>query len=408
MPGHVKKKPGRVRVPGRVGVATALGAVILAAAYFLGLFGGHPKPSGDPAAANKAAAADTIELTEKQVASVKVEPVGEHLFKLEKGSVGSIDYNEDMSVQVFTNYQGRITGLFAKIGDDVKKGQTLFTIESPDLMQAGSTLIAAAGVLELTNRALDRQKKLLAAGGAAQVNVDQATSDQQTALGAFQAAYDSVLVFGKTRAEVDRMVRERKVDPTLIVESPIAGRVTARDAQPGLFVQPGVAPPPFVVTDISTKWLNAFVIESDIPAYRIGQEVKAKVTAYPERVFEGKVSTIGTAVDPNTHRTFVRDEIKDPDNLLLSGMSGSFVIETGPPLRATAVPAAAVVREGDGTMTVFVTDNGLTFVKRIVEIGLRQDGYVQILKGLKPGEQIASQGAVFLSNVLALRSTATD
>jgi cobalt-zinc-cadmium efflux system membrane fusion protein len=67
-----------------------------------------------------------------------------------------------------------------------------------------------------------------------------------------------------------------------------------------------------------------------------------------------------------------------------------------------------VVREGDGTMTVFVTDNGLTFVKRIVEIGLRQDGYVQIVKGLKPGEQIATQGAVFLSNVLALRSTATD
>jgi cobalt-zinc-cadmium efflux system membrane fusion protein len=59
-------------------------------------------------------------------------------------------------------------------------------------------------------------------------------------------------------------------------------------------------------------------------------------------------------------------------------------------------------------MTVFVTDNGLTFVKRIVETGLRQDGYVQIVKGLKPGEQIATQGAVFLSNVLALRSTATD
>jgi membrane fusion protein, heavy metal efflux system len=169
-----------------------------------------------------------------------------------------------------------------------------------------------------------------------------------------------------------------------------------------------VAPPPFVVTDISTKWLNAFVIESDIPAYRLGQPVRAQVTAYPGRDFEGKVSTIGTSVDPNTHRTFVRDEIKDPDNLLLAGMYGSFVIETGPPLRATAVPAAAVVREGDGTMTVFVTDNGLTFAKRIVETGLRQDGYVQIVKGLKPGEQIASEGAVFLSNVLALRSTATD
>jgi membrane fusion protein, heavy metal efflux system len=397
--------PGRVNAPGRIGVAIGIGAIIIAAAYFAGLFGSRPKPTGEP---GSAVTADTIELTEKQVASVKVEPVGEHFFRLEKTAVGSIDYNEDMAVQVFTNYQGRITGLFAKVGDDVKKGQTLFTIESPDLMQAGSTLLAAQGVLELTTRVLDRQKKLLEAKAAAVKDVELAVSDQQTALGAYQAAYNAVLVFGKTRAEVDRMVAERKVDTTLIVESPINGRVTGRNAQPGLFVQPGVAPAPFTVADLSTKWMNAFVIESDIPAFRIGQEVKAKVTAYPERVFEGKVSTIGTAVDPNTHRTFVRDEIKDPDNLLLSGMYGSFVIETGPPLRATAVPAAAVVREGDGTMTVFVTDNGLTFVKRIVEIGLRQDGYVQILKGLKSGEQIASQGAVFLSNILALRSTATD
>ena len=404
------KKPGRVGVPRRAVVIVGVAVIVLAGAYFTGLIGGHPKPSGEAvsAAGEQGESAYSIDLTEKQVSSIKVEPVGEHLFKLEKTSVGSIDYNEDMSVQVFTNYQGRITGLFAKIGDDVKKGQTLFTIESPDLMQAGSTLLAAQGVLELTTRVLDRQKKLLEAKAAAIKDVEQAVSDQQTALGAYQAAYNAVLVFGKTRAEVDRMVAERKIDTTLLVISPINGRVTARNAQPGLFVQPGNAPPPFVVTDLSTKWMNANVIESDIPAYRIGQAVRATVTAYPGRAFEGKVSTIGTAVDPNSHRTFVRDEIKDPDNLLLAGMYGSFVIETGPPLRATAVPAASVVREGDGTMTVFVTNDGRTFVKRIVDVGLRQDGYAQIRNGLKPGEQVATEGAVFLSNMLALRSTATD
>jgi len=403
-----KTTTGRVSVPRRAVVIVGVAVIVLAGAYFTGLIGGHPKPAGEPGSANTEEAAAIVELSEKQVASIKVEPAGEHLFKLEKIAVGSIDYNEDMSVQVFTNYQGRITGLFAKVGDDVKKDQTLFTIESPDLMQAGSALLAAQGVLELTTRALERQKKLLASGGTAQVNVEQAVSDQQTALGAYQAAYNSVLVFGKTRAEVDRMVADRKVDTTLLVISPINGRVTARNAQPGLFVQPGNAPPPFVVTDISTKWMIANVIESDVPAYRLGQAVQATVTAYPGRAFEGKLSTIGTAVDPNSHRTFVRDEIKDPDNLLLCGMYGSFVIETGPPLRATAVPAASVVREGDGTMTVFATNDGRTFVKRIVDVGLRQEGYVQILKGLKPGEQVATEGALLLSNVLALRTAAKD
>ena len=79
---------------------------------------------------------DTVDLSDSQLASVKVEPIEDHDFPQEKEAVGSIDFNEDMSVQVFTPYQGRIIGLFASVGDDVKKGQTLFTIDSPDLLQA--------------------------------------------------------------------------------------------------------------------------------------------------------------------------------------------------------------------------------------------------------------------------------
>ena len=171
-----------------------------------------------------------------------------------------------------------------------------------------------------------------------------------------------------------------------------------------LFVQPGTAPAPYVVSDISTMWMIANVIESDIPNYHLGQEVRVKVTAYPERVFEGKITTIGSLVDPSTHRVFVRSEIDDPDHLLLFGMYASFVIRTGEPVRATAVPVNAVVREGDGTRTIWVTNDRRHFVKRIVEIGLQRDGYNQILKGLAPGETIATDGAIFLSNLLILQS----
>ena len=91
---------------------------------------------------------------------MKVEPVEEHEFPVEKEAVGSIDFNEDMETQVFTPYQGRILGLFAAVGDDVKKGQTLFTIDSPDLLAAELNLIAAAGVMELTTRNLVRLREL--------------------------------------------------------------------------------------------------------------------------------------------------------------------------------------------------------------------------------------------------------
>ena len=94
-------------------------------------------------------------------------------------------------------------------------------------------MLASAGVLELQKRTLARVTGLLKAGGSAQKDVDQSTSDEQTAEGNFKAAQNAVRIFGKTDAEIDQIVAERKVDSTLLVPSPIAGRVVARNAAPG-------------------------------------------------------------------------------------------------------------------------------------------------------------------------------
>ena len=345
-------------------------------------------------------AADSVDLTDSQLASVKVEPVGEYEFPIEKEAVGSIDFNQEMSVQVFTPYQGRIVGLFATVGDEVKKGQTLFTIDSPDLLQAESTLIAAAGVLEFTTRNLARLKALYATKAVSQKDMEQAVSDQQTAEGNVRAGRDSVRLFGKSDAEINDIIAKRLADPILVVPSPIAGRITARNAAPGLFVQPGNPPAPFSVADISTMWMLANVAETDSPAFKVGQEVKVRVTAFPGHEFEGRISTISSSVDPSTRRVWVRSEIADPQHELRAGMFATFVIRTGDPVRATAVPLDGVVREGDGTMTVWVTADRRRFTRRIVKIGLQRNGYRQVLEGLQPGELVATEGALFLSNAL--------
>ena len=279
-----------------------------------------------------------MDLSDSQLAAVKVEPVEEREFPIEKEAVGSIDFNEDMTVQVFTPYQGRIIALFAKVGDDVKKGQTLFTIDSPDLLQAESTLIAAAGVLDLTTKNLARLRELYTTRAVSQHDLEQATSDQQTAEGNLRAARDAVRLFGKTDADIDRIIAERRADPTLVVPSPITGRITARNAAPGLFVQPGNAPAPYTVADIKTMWMLANVAESDSPAFRVGQEVQVKVGAFPGRVFDGKITTIGATVDPNTRRVLVRSEINDPQHELRSGMFANFVISVGAPVRSPGDP----------------------------------------------------------------------
>jgi membrane fusion protein, heavy metal efflux system len=347
---------------------------------------------------------DTVDLSDTQLASVKVEPIEARDFPVEKEAVGSIDFNEDMAVQVFTPYQGRIITLFASVGDDVKKGQTLFTIDSPDLLQAESTLIAAAGVREFTTRNLARLRELYKTLAISQRELDQATSDQQTAEGNLRAARDAVRLFGKTDAEIDRIIAERSADPTLVVPSPISGRVTARNAAPGLFVQPGNAPAPFTIADIETMWMLAEVAEADSPAFRVGQDVRVTLAAFPGRMFDGKITTIGASVDANTRRVMVRSVIGDPQHELRSGMFANFVIRVGPPVRSPGIPLDGVVREGDGTMTVWITADRRRFTRRTVKIGAQHDGYRQIVEGVQLGELAATEGALFLSNALATAS----
>ena len=351
------------------------------------------------------AGAPSVELNEKQMSTVKVGTAQDYTFPVEKAAVGSIDFNEDMTLQVFTPYQGRILDAFAKVGDEVKKGQVLFTIDSPDLLSASSTLIAAAGVLELTTRALKRLSMLYETKAVAQKDLEQAVSDQQTAEGAMKAARDAVRIFGKTDAEIDAIVKDRRADPKLVVKSPIDGRITARNAAPGLFVQPGNAPAPYSVADTSTMWMLANVAESDVSAIHMGQHVEVAVMSYPGKTFGGHITTISSNVDPNTHRMLIRSEVEDPKHELRSGMFARFAITTGNPMKSLAVPLDGVVREGDGTMTVWVTTDRKRFIQRTVKIGERKDGLRQIVDGLQPGELIATEGAIFLSNMLAIGQT---
>ncbi|MDR3417004.1 MAG: efflux RND transporter periplasmic adaptor subunit [Nevskia sp.] len=397
----------------RAVIATAALALMTAGAYLLGssrsaraVAGAGTAQAADAPAAAQATSVQapdaSVDLNDNQIKAIKFGPAQNHTFSPQRVAVGSIDFDENLAVQVFPPYQGRIIKAYAEIGDEVKKGQTLFTIESPDLIQAESTLIGAAGVYELTTAALARAKQLYENQGIAQKDMEQAASDQQTAEGALRAARDAVRVFGKSEAEIDAMVKLRKIDPALVVPAPLSGRVTARFAQPGLLVQPGNAPAPYAVADLSTMWMLANVAEVDSPLFHVGQDVQVKVMAFPDRDFAGRITTIGATVDPATHTAVVRSEVRDPRHELRPGMFATYVIHTGDMVSGAAVPLSGVVREGDGTMSIWLTTDKHRFTRRTVKIGIQQDGFDQILDaGLQPGEQVVTDGAIFLSNMLS-------
>lgn len=347
---------------------------------------------------------DTIAITDQQALLVKIEGTHEYEFSIQRRAIGTVDFNQEKTVQVFSQYQGRIKQVFVTAGDIVTLNQPLFSIESPDFLQATSALISTAGLRLLANRALERVKKMAGIQASSQRDLDQAISDQQTAEGNYRSARDAMRIFGKTDQELDSIISTKKVSAELTVLSPIAGTITSRNAQPGLLVQPGSTPAPVVVADQTTMWIIANVPETELAFIKEGQELIASITALPGRTYAGKIVNIGATVDAATRRIAVRAEILNPDKILRAQMLASYVIKIDTSKKSVAIPTESMVREGDGTITTFVTSDSRTFKRRSITIGLTQNNQVQVLTGLALDEKIASDGALFLSNALALQS----
>jgi membrane fusion protein, heavy metal efflux system len=235
------------------------------------------------------------------------------------------------------------------------------------VVQAESTLVGAAATYALSDKALARLKDLSGdGGGVSQRELEQAILDHETAAGALKAARATVRALGKSDAQIDAIVRSHQI---------------------------GAAPS-------TIKWAVASVTESDTPSIRAGQAVAVRVTAHPERVFQAKVTNVYAVIDPNTHRSKARCEIVDPNNELRPGMLASLVIRVRDPVQSVAIAEDAVVREGDGSMTVWMTSDRHRFTQTIVKTGLRRDGRVQIVEGLQAGDLVVAEGSVFLSNLL--------
>lgn len=310
-------------------------SALLAAALLVSL--GHPSP-GAPLPAQSVAAPRqgpaTLELSAAQLGALRITPAESRSFPVEKTAVGSISFDED-----------------------------------PAIVQAESTLIAAAATRDVAAKEVARVRNLGAANGIAQKELEQAVSAEQTARAALRAARDAVRALGKSDTEIDRMVAAAQIE-----SAPGGSR--------------------------GRRWALANLAESDSVVVHAGQPVSLRVMAVPGRSFHGRVSSVYAAVDPMTHRVAVRMEITDPTSELRAGMLADVSIRVREPVTSAAVPANAAVREADGTTSLWVTTDRRHFSQRTVRTGERSEGWVQILEGVEPGELVVADGAVFLSNML--------
>ena len=373
---------------------------LLAVLALAGCGGGDPPP----AAQKPKGQSQQFELSDAQAKSVDTVQVEAKDFHPFREAVGYIDFDQYRTVAVTPQWTGRVREVFVQANQQIAKGRPLFSIDSTDLAQAESNLIATQGVMQLQQHALDRAKAVNETAGGPRKDVEQSTSDQQTALANYRAAQDMLRVFGKSAPEIARIASSRRVNGVLVVASPISGVVVSRNLAPGLVVQPGMSPAPVTVSDVSSAWMIGSVAEDDLAALRVGQAVRVKVDAYPDRFFDGVLDSIGASADATTHRITVRTKLADPRHELRAQMLATAQLEAGSDNNAVAVPVDAVVRESSGDMTVYVTPDGRRFSRRVVKVGSEQDGYYPIVDGLKPGERIAGKSALFVANELYLQS----
>jgi cobalt-zinc-cadmium efflux system membrane fusion protein len=204
-------------------------------------------------------------------------------------------------------------------------------------------------------------------------------------------------IFGKSDDEIDKLLKERVIDRVVKVKAPIAGTITARKIGLGQYIKPDNPDPLFVIADMSSMWLVADVYEIDAPHVSAGNAVEVNLLAYPGEVFKGTVAYISSAVNPDTRRVAVRCTIANEGQRLKAEMYATFRILAGDGKPMPSVSANSVVREGNKDV-VYVAKGDLEFEKRTVVTGQRRGPLIQIVEGLKAGERVVSDGAIFLNN----------
>jgi cobalt-zinc-cadmium efflux system membrane fusion protein len=268
----------------------------------------------------------------------------------------------------------------------VKAGQQLILLSSPQVGQLQSDAQKAVQDLAVAQKALDRAHKLMADGAVSEKEVAQAEADFRKARATLGGSGSQLSALGISAS-----------DPTVSValRSQIAGKVVDRGAMVGQEVRADATNPLVTISDLKNVWVLADVYEQDLKLVQEGAAVQVSVPAYPDQKFPGTVAHIGDVVDPASHTVKLRCNVANPDEKLKPEMFAKIELADAGNAKAVAIPAKAVLWDSEHSRVIVDTGNNV-FASRIVSVGPEVDGMVRVLNGLKPGERIVTDGALFL------------
>jgi membrane fusion protein, heavy metal efflux system len=325
-----------------------------------------------------------------QLAALKIRAAEELPVPLAEPLNGRITYNDNFTARVSSPIAGRIVSLRLQPGDAVKSGDTLLTLDSPELAQAVADLSKAQADETRKRLAFERSTKLYAGEVLPRKDLESVEAD-----------------LAQARAEAERArLRLRNLAPSggarenYVLRSPINGIVSERKANPGLEVRPDLADPLFVITDPTRLWVMIDLPERNLAKVEPGHPVAVEVDAWPGERFPGTIEKVGETVDPATRRIQVRCSLPNPARRLKPEMYARVTLLADEHQRALRVPNGALITEGLYSH-LFVEKSPGVFEKRRVALRLQDRDYSYIASGLNPGERVVASGALLLNSELA-------
>jgi cobalt-zinc-cadmium efflux system membrane fusion protein len=392
----------------RLAVGAALLILGAAAWYGFAHIGGAPQGHSEVSSQSRKGL-QRYTPTPAEWASLTIQPVTERAFRAEHVTEGKIAVDEDRSTPVFSPYAGRVTKLLARPGDSVTQGQPLFVIEAADTVQAQNDFITATTGLNKARSALDlaqlqhKRAKDLFEGKAvplkdfqqAEATLIQAQNDLRSSETALEAARNKLRILGLTDDAISAFQEKGRINPETTIFAPIAGTVVQRKIGPGQYVNSGASDPVFVIGDLSTVWLTAFVRETEASTVVVGQELTFNLLALPGRTLTGRINYVAAAIDPATRRLMVRATVDNASGQLKPEMFATVTLYAPDDQPSVGVPKQALIYEGD-QVRVWVAHEDKSIELRQIKTGLTNGDLVEVHGNLKPGEQIVTKGSLFI------------
>lgn len=357
---------------------------------------GCSRAAGQAAAPTSAAPAGTFRLSDEQLRSLQVERVRSLPFHSQIIVDGKIAYDGDTLTPVFSPFSGRVTALVAALGASVRQGAPLFRVQAAELAQGASEVASAQTQVRLNTILEQRKHAQYLSQGASLQDWQQAQSDLAQSRSTLAAARSRLSILGESDAQIDAIAADGahfRADATAV--APISGTVVDRQIGPGQYVQAGSSTPVYTVANLSRLWLVAEVPELDAPAVRVGQAVTADVVGLRRHSYHARLNYVAAAVDAATRRLTVHAELNNGDGRLRPEMFATLTIVTSPDTPAPAVPEQAVIYQGTQAR-VWVLVDAHDAALRTVQLGRTLDDNIEVLAGLRSGDQVITRGALFI------------